>query len=125
LGGVISEIDVNHSFVETSDINDINYVSEGFLTRYRFDLNPKSTGFFNKLIKAVGVVIVLAAAVVATIFTCGAAGVAIGAAVVTLSSATLGTVGLVAAGAIAVAATTISAQTIALKARSARNKHKA
>ena len=41
IGGVVSGINVNSSFVETSDLNDINYVSEGFLGRYYFSLEKK------------------------------------------------------------------------------------
>ena len=125
LGGVISNVNLNSSFVETSDINDINYISEGFLSRYLFSMKPKSVGFFNKLLKAVAVVAVLAAATVATIFTCGAAGVAIGGALVTLSAGTLGTIGIVAGSALTVAATAISTQSLTLKARQKRNKGKA
>ena len=125
LGGVISNINLNSSFVETSDINDINYISEGFLSRYLFSMKPKGIGFFNKLLKAVAVVAVLAAATVATIFTCGAAGVAIGGALVSLSAGTLGTIGIVAGSALTVAATAIGAQSVTLKARQKRNKGKA
>ena len=121
-GGVLTDINLTNSFVESSDINDINYISEGFLSRYLFNLKPKSTGFFNKLLKAIAVVAVLAAATVATIFTCGAAGLAVGATLVTLSASTLGTIGIVAGIAVGVAATAVSTQAIALKARSARNK---
>lgn len=129
LGDVIADVNLNNSFVETSDINDINYISEGFLSRYFFNLKAKSTGFFGKLLKALAVVVVLAAAVVATVFTCGAGGVVIGGALAGAAAAggaavgaALGTIGLVSGIAVGVAATAISAQTIALKARSARNK---
>ena len=119
IGGVLSNVNVNNSFVETSDINDINYISEGFMSRYLFNLKAKSTGFFNKLIKAIGVVVVLAAAVVATVFTCGVGGIFVGAAVTAAGSvaASLGTIGLISGIALGVSATAISAQTIALKAR--------
>ena len=121
--GVVSNVNLNNSFVETSDINDINYISEGFLSRYLFSLKPKSTGFFNKLVKAVGVVIVLAAAAVATVFTCGAGGIVVGGVLASLSvGSALGTIGIVAGTALAVTATAVSAQTVALKARQRRNK---
>ena len=123
LSGVLTNINLNNSFVETSDINDINYISEGFLSRYTYNLKPKSSGFLNKIIKAVGVVAVLAAAAVATVFTCGAGGVVIGGALAGISlGSALGTIGIAAAGAVGVAATAISAQTVALKARQKRNK---
>jgi hypothetical protein len=40
LKGVIEDVNYEKSFVETSDINDINYVSEGFLSRYYFEVEP-------------------------------------------------------------------------------------
>ena len=135
LGGVLTNVNLNNSFVESSDINDINYISEGFLSRYLYSLKPKSTGFFSKLLKAVAVVVVLAAAVVATVFTCGAGGVVIGGGLAAAAGAasagaaavagSLGTLGIVAGAAVGVAATAISAQTVALKARQARNQGKA
>ena len=128
IGGAISNVNVNNSFVETSDINDINYISEGFLGRYYFNLKPKGVGFFNKLITAIGVVTILAAAAVATVFTCGAGGVAIGGALAGAAAAggtavagALGTIGLVSGIALGVSATTIGAQALALKARQKRN----
>ena len=126
LHGVLSNVNLSNTFVETSDINDINYISEGFLSRYTFSLKTKSTGFFNKILKAVSVVAVLAAATVATVFTCGAGGVVIGGALASISMASaLGTIGIVAASAVGVAATAVSAQSLALKARQKRNKGKA
>ena len=129
IAGVISDVDVANSFVETSDINDINYISEGFLSRYRFSLKQKSTGFFKKALTAVGVVAVLAAAVVATVFTCGVAGVAFGAglatAVGTGGLTVLGVIGIASGAALGVAVTATGAQTVALKARQKRNKRKA
>lgn len=135
LGGVLTNVNLNNSFVETSDINDINYISEGFLSRYLYSLKPKSTGFFGKLLKAIAVVAVLAAAVVATVFTCGAGGVVIGGGLAAAAGAgaagaaavagALGTIGIVSGVTVGVAATAISAQTVALKARQARNKGKA
>jgi hypothetical protein len=126
LGGVLTNVNLNNSFVETSDINDINYISEGFLSRYLYSLKPKSTGFFGKLLKAIAVVAVLAAATVATVFTYGAGGVVIGGALASISlGSALGTIGIVSGITVGVAATAISAQTVVLKARQARNKGKA
>ena len=109
LGGVLTNVNLNNSFVETSDINDINYISEGFLSRYYFSLKAKSTGFFGKLLKSLAVIVVLAAAAVATVFTCGAAGVVIGGTLVSLSAGALGTIGLVSGIAASVAVTAVSA----------------
>ena len=132
LAGVLTDVSFENTFIETSDINDINYVSEGFLSHYTFELKAKEVSFLKKFLTAVAVVVVLAAAVVATVFTCGAAGAAIGAglavAITAGSSAVmgvLGTLGIVAGAAVAVAATAVSAEAIALKARQARNKRAA
>jgi hypothetical protein len=109
LGDILTDINLDNSFVETSDINDINYISEGFLSRYLYKLSAKKTGFLGKLLKSLAVITVLAAAAVATVFTCGAAGVVIGGTLVTLSATTLGTIGIVSGVAVGVAATAISA----------------
>jgi hypothetical protein len=129
LAGIIDTINHNNSFVETSDINDINYVSEGFLSRYLFTLDKKSSGVFKKIATAIGVVAVLAAAVVATVFTCGAAAVALGVAIApafiagTTAFASLVTaVGITAGVSIAVSAAAFGAQAVALKAR--QNRHR-
>ena len=98
MGGVISNINTSNSFIETNNIYGINYVSEGFLGRYYFKLNKKKTKFWKKLLIATAVIVVLAAATVATIFTCGAAAAAIGAGAAAAGSAAAATgVGLAAA----------------------------
>lgn len=131
LAGVLSNVNVNNSFVETSDINDINYISEGFLSRYFFTLKQQESGLGKKILTAVGVVSVLAAAVVATVFTCGAAGIAVGAGLAAAIGASSGlaavatVTGIAAAGTIAVSATALGAQAVALKARQKRNKREA
>jgi hypothetical protein len=40
LGGIMQNIKFDHSFIETSDINSVNYISEGFLGRYYFSVDP-------------------------------------------------------------------------------------
>ena len=137
MAGVIDNITTEKSFIETSDINDVNYISEGFLGRYYFNLDKKPLGTGKKLLIALGVVAVLAAAAVATVFTCGAAGVALGAGLAAVAStaaisaggaavgAAIGTIGIVAGAALAVSATAIGAEYIALKARQNRNKRAA
>jgi len=116
LGGVLSSVNYTNSFIETSDINDINYISEGFLSRYLFSLKAKNTGFWSKVLTAVTVVTVLAAAAVATVFTCGVGGVAVGASLAAAVSAggaavggALGTIGIVAGSAVAVSVGSIGA----------------
>lgn len=129
LAGVLSDVNYENSFVETSDINDINFISEGFLSRYYFSLDKKKTGVGKKILIAVGVVAVLAAAVVATVFTCGAAGAVIGvglaAAISAATPTILATTAIVAGAAIATAATAFGVEAVVLKARQARNKRAA
>ena len=128
LGGMLADFDLENSFVESSDINDINYLSDGFLGRYHFSIDkiPQKTG--KKLLKILGVVAVLAVAVVATIFTCGAAGVALGAGIAAIATAgglvasSIAVVGIVAGAAIATGAAVVGIQHAAMKARQKRNK---
>ena len=132
LAGVISNINTESSFVETSDINDINFVSEGFMSRYLFTLKQSKAGLLKKILTALAVVVVLAAAVVATVFTCGAAGAALGVGLAVALSAGGGAVmgvivpvAIAAGVAMAVSVTAFSAEAIALKARQNRNKRAA
>lgn len=48
--GILTELgnNLNTTHVETSNINDVNYVSEGFLSRYSFHFKKKSSGLFGK-----------------------------------------------------------------------------
>lgn len=41
--------------VTTSDINDVNFISEGFLNRYSFEFKKKSSSLFGKILKAVAI----------------------------------------------------------------------
>lgn len=136
--GVIDNVNYEKSFVETSDINDINYVSEGFLGRYYFEVEPSKQGIAKKWLKALGIAVVIMAAVVATVFTCGAAGAAIGTGVaiaaaasaaaaaggaaITAASTALIVTASVLAGAVAVGGIT---ESISLKVRQNRNKEEA
>ena len=113
LGGIVNNIDATNSYIET-DLNDINYVSEGFLSRYKYTLQAKSSGFFKKLTTAIGVVLVLAAAAVATICTLGAAGL------VTIGPA-IALTGAIAGAATVTTAASIGTQELILYARQRRN----
>ena len=74
LGGVVNSIRYDNSFVETEDINYVNFVSEGFLSRYYFNTEPdKQAHFWKTFGKIAAIVVVLAAAVVASIFSFGTA----------------------------------------------------
>lgn len=73
-GGVLSDLasELNGStYVETKDINGINFISEGFLSRYSFDLKPKG-GFFGLIGKLAICAGLLAGIVAGAVFTCGA-----------------------------------------------------
>ena len=129
LAGILDDINYENSFLQTSDINDINYVSEGFLSRYFFALKQKEIKLWKKLAIAAAVVVVLAAAAVATVFTCGAAAAVIGAglAIATTSGmlTAIGTIGIVAGVTLATVATAASVEAAVVKARQARNKRAA
>lgn len=73
-GGALSDLasELNGStYVETKDINGINFISEGFLSRYSFDLKPKG-GFFGLIGKLAICAGLLAGIVAGAVFTCGA-----------------------------------------------------
>ena len=125
LEGVINTIDTENSYVETSDINDINYVSEGFLSRYTFSLKQQKTKFIQKALTAIGVVTVLTAAVVASVFTCGAAAVVLGASIAMTAGSVLSTAGIAAGIAATVAVTSLGIEAAATKIRQKRNKKEA
>ena len=133
LGGVINDINVEDSFVETEDINDINYVSEGFLGRYYWKLEEKPQNFWKKFAIGLAIAIAVVAAVVISVFTCGAAAAAIGTGLaigLTIGTAT-GVSAVVAAGAIAagaivvVSAVAVGAEASVYKYRQNRNKGEA
>ena len=107
LGGVLTTVDYDKTFIESSNINDINYVSEGFLEHYKFKIDKKEIKTGKKLGIALAVIAVLAAAAAATIFTCGAAGAALGAGL----AATIASGGLTIGG---VAVTTVLGYTAAV-----------
>jgi hypothetical protein len=112
--GVIDKVNTENSFVETPAINDINYISEGFLGRYYFKIDKSKKEIWKNVGKALAIAAVLTALVVASIFTCGAAAVAAGIAtaaifaaggVATVAITTTAIVGAAVAGAAAFAAT--------------------
>jgi hypothetical protein len=114
--GVIDKVNTENSFVETPAINDINYISEGFLGRYYFKMDMSKREIWKNIGKAIAIAAVITALVVASIFTCGAAAVAAGIAtaaifatggIVTAAITTTALVGVAVAGT-AVAAVTIT-----------------
>lgn len=102
--GVLTELgnNLNTTHVETSDINDVNYISEGFLSRYSFHFKKKSSGLFGKILKGIAIGVGVVAIAAACVFTAGAgAAVLAGATLsgaITAGSAAIGGI-LVAAGA--------------------------
>jgi hypothetical protein len=117
LSGVIQNINYEKSFIETSDINDINYVSEGFLSRYYFTIDKKPTGVWKKVGIALAVIAILAAAVCATVFTLGAGGLAVGAGfafvITTATSSTIVATGAALTTALTVVGYTVGAAVVA------------
>ena len=81
-GGIlhgIAESMKEGTHIETTTPSGINFISEGFMSRYRFDVVPDHKESWKKALKITGIVVAAIAAVAATVFTCGAAGVALGA----------------------------------------------
>lgn len=104
--GFLTELSdsLNKTHVTTEDINDVNFISEGFLNRYSFELKKKKSALFKKILKAVIIGVAVVGLVAATIFTAGAAaavaaGITIqgaitaGAAALTAAAATVGLMG--------------------------------
>lgn len=116
-GGILDTINnsLNYTHVQTEDINGVNYISEGFLSRYNFELKKKKSGLFKKILKAVAVGIGVVAVGAAIVFSGGAAAVGIpslAGAIVGGASAT----GALAIAGSAVAATSVSLTTVAIAA---------
>lgn len=96
--GFLSELSESLSMthVTTKDINDVNFISEGFLSRYQFGFKKKSSSLFGKILKGVAIGVGVVALAAATVFTAGAAGAILAgvtlAGSVTAGAATLGTI---------------------------------
>ena len=120
--GFLSELSESLSMthVTTSDINDVNFISEGFLNRYSFEFKKKSSSLFGKILKAVAIGVGVVALAAATVFTAGAAAaVAAGATMagaVTAGASTLGTIAGTIAGTVGLGAGLGTAGTLAVGA---------
>ena len=108
---VLQDLNTENTFIETSNINGVNYISEGFLSRYKYTAEEKESSGWQTIGTITAVVGIFAVAAAATIFTCGVAGAAIGAglagAVAAGGSAVMGAgaaIGYGAAAAVAVGA---------------------
>lgn len=108
--GFLSELSESLSMthVTTSDINDVNFISEGFLNRYSFEFKKKSSSLFGKILKAVAIGVGVVALAAATVFTAGAAAAVVAGAtmagVVTAGATTLGTIAGTIAGTVGLSA---------------------
>lgn len=104
-GGLLEQLSdsLDKTYVTTEDINDVNYVSEGFLSRYQFKFKQKSSSLWGKIGKIAAITAGVVALGAATVFTAGAAGALVAgstlAGAVTAGSTALGGV-LVAGGAV-------------------------
>lgn len=108
------------TYVEVQDIADVNYISEGFLTRYSFSIVNKKIGFwkkFGKIAAAVGIVATLAAASVVSAGALSGPSVAVGIVAVgaVLKVTAIAAAGLIATGALVGAHLTVG--------RAIRNSH--
>ena len=65
--------------ITTKDINDVNYITEGFLSRFQFKFERKHSSLFGSILKGVAIGIGVVALAAATVFTCGAVGAAVAA----------------------------------------------
>lgn len=91
------ELQLEKTHVETADIHDVNYISEGFLTRYQFKFEKDKSSIWKKIGIATAIAVAVVAIAVASVFTCGAAAAVAAGVAVSLS-------GAIAAGAAAVGA---------------------
>lgn len=88
-GGFLEQLSesLEKTHVTTEDINDINYISEGFLSRYQFKFQKKSSNLWGKIAKVVGIAVGVVASAAATVFTAGAAAAVVAGTAVTVSGA--------------------------------------
>ena len=104
-GGLLDTLkdSLDGTHVTTEDINDVNYISEGFLSRYSFKFKRKSSSLWSKIGKIGLITAAVVGLAAATVFTAGAAGAVVaGASVagaVTAGTSAIGSV-MVAAGAV-------------------------
>lgn len=123
--GFLSELSESLSMthVTTSDINDVNFISEGFLNRYSFEFKKKSSSLFGKILKAVAIGVGVVALAAATVFTAGAAAAAVAGATmagaVTAGASAVGTIAGTIAGTVGLGAGLGTVGTLAVGAGAA------
>lgn len=120
--GFLSELSESLSMthVTTNDINDVNFISEGFLSRYSFEFKKKSSSLFGKILKAAAIGVGIVALAAATVFTAGAAMAAVAGATISgavaAGASTLGTIAGTVAGTVGLGAGLGTAGTLAVGA---------
>ena len=74
----LTEVNYDNTHVTTEDVNDVNYISEGFLQRYSFEYEEQENSFWKDFGKVMLTATVIVAAAAATVFTMGAGAVIVG-----------------------------------------------
>ena len=69
---------LSNSHVETENINGLNYITEGFLKRYSFSIERKSSSIWSRIGKIAGIAALVVGAAAATIFLTPAGAAALG-----------------------------------------------
>lgn len=100
----LSESLQDSSYVEVDDINDVNYISESFISRYSFSLEKKKTNFWSLFGKIMAAVAIIAVVAVLSVVTCGAAAVAAGVATAVVMTTAATTAAIAAAATVAAVA---------------------
>lgn len=122
----VTDIDYTNTYVETvdKDPEEVHYVLEGFMGRYTYKLKRKSAGFWSKVVSALKVAVVVAAAAAITYFSAGSLSGVVGPALATFlgSSGFLIGAGIATGSIIAVTATVSLGQQIVLSSQQARHK---
>lgn len=74
-GGFLDDLSetLTKTHVTTEDINDVNFISEGFLSRYSFRFEEKSSSLWGSILKTTAIVAGVVALAAATVFTAGGA----------------------------------------------------
>lgn len=100
-GGFLEQLSdqLEKTHVTTEDINDVNYISEGFLNRYQFKFKKKSSSLWGKIASVAGIAVGIVALTAATVFTAGAAGAILAGTVTGVAGAA--TAGVTAVGTVA------------------------
>lgn len=106
-GGILDKLadSLEKTHVETSDIKGVNYISEGFLSRYQFKFSKKKSSVWKKIGTAVAITAAVAALAVATYVTGGVALAAAGIVATAVSGSTVATIAIAGAATTAAVAT--------------------